>query len=237
MKETTNNETCCEKSCAAPSCSCSSNNCDCGKPISRKPLKIILCLAVFIAAVSIIAYRMVSANRNGGIPSYGTTRALSMLNFIPKDSFAVNFIFGQPASESTSAKENTIQAQENLGAYVESLNELNIVAAGNDVIFVYVPNTGNVLVDKTTKEAFHDFQKNLKRNDLTSGLYTLWHDSPDYAEIAKQGKLPAIIVACYGAGTSTVYGSGVSEYTLFKAYQAAAFGDCCVISSSDCCGW
>ena len=218
-------------------CSCLSNECDCGKPVGQKIPKKIICLAVFMAAISIIAYRTLSAKSDSGLEPSTPTRTLSMFNYIPEVAVAVNFAFGQPVLESVSYKGNTILAEQNLGVYVESLNELNIVAAGNDVIFILVPGEGNVSVDKTTKEALYDFQKNLKRNDLTSDFYTLWHDSPDYSEIAKQGKMPAIIVACNGAGTATIYGSGLSEYALFRAYRAAAFGDCCVISSSDCCGW
>ena len=242
MKEIKKNETL---------CSCSSNECDCGKPGRRKLPKMLLCLVVFLAAFGIIAYKTLNANSNSGIvssgavpnngnsniPSYGAIRPLSMLNRIPNNALPVNFAFGQPVSENTSTKEYTIQAAQNIGAYVEALDELNIVALDNDVVFVFIPGAGNVSVDRTTKEALYDFQKNLKRNNITSSFYTLCHDSPDYSEIAKQGQMPAIVVARNGAGTATIYGNEISEYTLFQAYRAAAFGECCVIASSDCCGW
>ena len=235
MKETEKNE-----------CSCSSNGCDCENPIRGKLPKALLCLAVLLAAFSIIAYRTVSASSigitssgeipiNSNIQSYGAIRPLNMLNRIPNNTMPVSFTFGQPVSENIAPRGNTILATPNLGEYVESLDELNIVALDSDGVIIFIPASGNVLVDDTTKKAVFEIQRDLKRSKTTIGLYTLWFDSPDYLKIAGQTKLPAIIIARNGKGTVTLSGSNVNTFMLLQSYLKAAVEDCCEYFVPNCC--
>jgi len=219
MKETEKTETCCEKINTGPSCSCSSDECDCGKPARQKIPKLIICLLILLAVISIVAYKTLNANNSNGIISDGV----------------VAFAFGQPASETPSSTGNTIQAERNFGEYVKSLEELNVVAIDNDVVFVFVPASSNVLIDDTTKATILKVQQDLQRGDAKIGRYTLWYDSPDYAEITKQVKMPAIIVARNGKGTVIISGSNTTEYMLFQAYIDAVTGECCEPSPTECC--
>jgi len=215
MQETKNNEPCCEKNNAAPSCSCLSDERDGSKPVGRKPLKVIICLVVLLAAVSIVGYRTIGARNNSSCIVSNNTAA---------------FTFGQPASKPMPSKENPIPVGQNLGEDLKSLNELNTVAVNKDAVFVFIPASGNVLIDDTTKTAITEAQQALIRNKITVGLYTLSCDSPDYSKITQQAELPAIFVARKGAKAVLIPGSNVNVKTLLQAYQA-----CCDAASSGCC--
>ena len=56
MKKEQNNEpaVCCE------------SGCDCGAGVDRKTPKIVICLVVLLAVVSILAYKVIAANNNAG---------------------------------------------------------------------------------------------------------------------------------------------------------------------------
>jgi hypothetical protein len=169
-------------------------------------------VVILLAVVSIIAYRTIGAATGG--------------NAAPNDTAAL--AFGQPSS-ATTLLNGTVNAEENLGEYIGSLDELNMVAVNTDAVFVYIPASGNVLIDNTTKTNVIKFQQDLKNNNINAGLYTLWHDTPEYAEIARQVKLPIIFVANKGTGAVTIPGNNVNEYLLYQAFQA------CCDPSPGCC--
>jgi len=201
-------------------CSCSEEKCDCGKPVSRKKVKLIICLIILLIAAGIITYRIIRANNNSTIVSNGI----------------INFTFGQPVSDITLPSGSTVKAERNLGEYIRSLNELNLVAIDNDSVFVFIPDSENALPDDTTRDILFEVQQDFKRrSDTMIGLYTLWYDSEDYSEIAKQVELPAIVVARKDKGTVIIPGCNVTEYMLLQAYLDAATGDCCDIILPNCC--
>jgi len=206
--------------------------------------KVIICLVVFLAVFGIITYRTVYANSNNGtipnngnsnIQSFGTIRSINRLNLFPGNAMAVNFSLGQPVTESPLIKGNTIQSEQNIGEYVVSLDEINFIAANNDGVIVYIPASGNVPVDGTTKDAILEIQRDLKRGNNTVGLFTLWHNSEEYSKIAEQTKLPAIVIARNGKGTVTLSGSNVNSYMLYQSYLKAAAEDCCEYFIPNCC--
>jgi hypothetical protein len=179
-------------------------------------LKAAIGIALLLAAGGIVAYKILPSNSNyftlsNSFISY--TRAFSNI--------AVPFAFGQPASENTSNKGIAIQAEQNLGVYVESLDELNLVAADKEAIIIFIPKAENAAIDDKTKAAIFNFQKGQKNGSTTIGTYTLWYDSADYLRIAQQVPLPAIIVARNDKGTITMPGSNISEYGLIQAYRRA----------------
>ena len=210
MKETEKNEPCCEKNNASPSCQCSSNDSDCGKPAGRKLSKVIICLVVLLAAISITAFRAVNAGNNS-------------------NNDTATFGFGQSSFNPTLSKGNSFSAEQNLGEYLGSLADLNAVAMDNDTVFVYIPASGNVSIDNATKTAVIKFQQDLKNNNITAGLYTLWHESLEYTNIARQVELPIFFIASKGASAVTIPAKNVDEYTLYQAFQA------CCDPSPGCC--
>ena len=200
-------------------------------PAGRKTLRVAICLIVLLAAVSIIAYKIMNDSSNSN-NSFSQRR---MYPAFPFPNSAVNFAFGQPASENTSPLGNAIQAEQNLGEYVESFDELNLVAADNDVVFVFIPGAGNTLIDDKTKTAIFEIKKDLERSNTKIGLYTLWCDSQEYLEITEKIKMPAIVVARNGKGTITMSGSNVNESMLLQAYLKAATEGCCEYYTPGCC--
>jgi hypothetical protein len=63
MENQETNVPCCESSTDAP-CSCSSNGGNQRKPNGQKKLKVIVCLAVLLAAVSLVAFRVMNTDNN-----------------------------------------------------------------------------------------------------------------------------------------------------------------------------
>jgi flagellar basal body-associated protein FliL len=210
MSDSIDNEPCCENNNAGYSCACSSDDNNAKKPGMRKTAKIVISLAVLLAVISIVSYRIIGSNNK------------------KNNNANTNFILGQSSSNAATTGKIT-QTEQNLGEYLESLNELNNVAMSNDSVFVYIPDSGNVLIDDKSKTVIHEVQRYLERSKITIGLYTLSHDSPDYPELAKQFKLPAILIANKGAGAVVVPAGNVDEYTLLNAFQA------CCDPSSGCC--
>jgi len=142
---------------------------------------------------------------------------------------AAAFDFGQAVIKTTLTEDNMVQANQRIGEYVKSLNELNTVAVNDDAVFVFIPGSGNAPVDDTTITAVFSAQQSLKRADISAGLYTLSDDSTDYSEIAKRVELPVILVARKGSGAIITPGSNVDEIALLQAYLA-----CCDTGSSCC---
>jgi hypothetical protein len=210
MSEIINNEPCCENNSSGPSCSCSSDKSDSGKPAGGKKLKIAISLFVLLAAVSIVSIRAIN---NSSTASNDTAA----------------FSFGFSGSGNTASKNNASQTKPNFGEYLESFSELNTVAINTDAVFVYIPASGNVIIDNTTKNIVTRFQQDLKRSNITAGLYTLSCDSPEYSEISKQVELPIFFIARKGASAVTVPGKDINEYMLMQAYQT-----CCDVSSGCC---
>jgi len=215
MKETKSSEPCCGKNNAEPLCSCLSEERDGGIAVGQKTLKAAICLVVLLAVVSIVGYRTINTGNNS--------------RTVPNDRAA--FTFGQLASANTSSQANTVQVEQKLED-LKSLNELNTVAVDKDAVFIFVPDSGNTLMDDTTKTSIHEVQQGLRGRNITVGLYALLRDAPDYAEIAKQVKLPAILVVNKGAGVVAIPGNNVNPAMLLQAYMA-----CCDSGSgsSSCC--
>jgi len=217
MQETKHSDPCCEKNNADPSCSCLADKRDGDKPVGRKSLKMIICLVVLLAGASIVGYRALGARNNSCC-------------IVPNNTAA--FTFGQLTPASAPSKADAMQAKQNLGEDLKSLNELNTVAVDKDAVFIFIPDSGNVLIDDTTKTAIIEVQQGLKDRNITVGLYTLLRDAPDYSEIAKQVRLPTILVLRKGSGAVVIPGNNVNKSTLLQAFLA-----CCDSSagSSSCC--
>jgi len=212
MKETENSASSGEEISADSSCSCLSDACNCGKNFRRKSLRTAICLLVLLAVGGIIAFKIINAD--------------SSIAF----NEATDFDFGQTVFQTTSNEDNTVQADQRIGEYVESLNALNTVAVNDDVVFIFIPDSENALADDATKTAVFNAQRYLKRANIEAGLYSLSYDSTDYSEIAKQVELPAIIVARKGSSVIAVSGSNADESLLLRAYLS-----CCDADASVCC--
>jgi flagellar basal body-associated protein FliL len=213
MEEKENNNQCCGTNNDSPSCCCSASQNDSKKTDGRKILKILICIIVLMVVAGIVAYRIISTN----------SKSKTVSNVV------TGFDFGQSSPNSAFSHDYIIQAENNLGDYLKSFEELNIVANSNDAVFVYIPDMGNVMVDGKTKSTISDVQRYLARSSIKIGLYTLWHDSPDYSTISMQCNTPAIVIALKGASAVAIPASNIDEYTLLKAFQT------CCDTSIGCC--
>jgi len=238
MNETENNKPCCGEGSDAISCSCSSEGYKRAKPLRRNVLKMAFCLVVLIAAVSIIAFKVVSIDNenssdNSGDVAFALTQPDSENTALldgdtiqpEQDTDEVLDTFDEPAPVTT----ETDQPEQNLGEYLGLFDDLNIVAFDADAVCVLIPLPENELIDDTVKSTIIKFQQDLEESYFTLDLFTLACDSPDYPVISRQLELPAVLVAVKGASTVPISCSDVNEYTLYQAFQA------CCDTSSGCC--
>jgi len=212
VKEDKENESCCEDNKTGGSCSCSSVEDNSKAPVVKRIHKIIICLVVLIAAVSIVTFRTVEANGSN------------------TESDAAVYTLGQLAAVVTPHVEDVAQPEQILGEYLESLDDLNSVAVEKDVVFVFIPAFDNDMVAEETKKAIDEAQEIFAGNDITLGLYTMSYDSTDYAEIvAAKIELPVVFVLTKGTGSIILPGRDIDVNMLLQAYLA------CCDSSSGCC--
>jgi hypothetical protein len=195
--------------------------CTCGKPPENKKVKAVICLIVLLAICGIFVYKAQSAKQN------------------PQDNIKAEFvapIVNQPNGQEPAA----IAAEDTkkVGEFLESLASLNTVAANQDAVFIYVPANGNETVSRETINAIASAGQKLKSSDINIGLYTLrFSPSKEYAGIAAQLTLPAVLVMSKGKGTGSVTGE-ITETKLLQAYvassRAGGCGTSCSPSSPGC---
>jgi len=210
MNEIPDSELCCDNKSSESSCSCTISENDSDR---RKTPKVFFCVAVLLAVVSIIAFKVIGSDSNNAIAANDTEP----------------FIFEQKALVSTSPDVVTVQAEQIIGENLVLLNELNTVAVDYDVVLVFIPETENAIADDSTKAAITEAQQVFADNDIAVGLYTLSYDSPDYAGISEQVELPVILVATKGTGALLVPANNVNTNMLLQAFLA------CCDTSSGCC--
>ena len=213
MNEIPDNEPCCDKNNSASSCSCTTSINDSAKSDRQKKTKVIFCVAVLLAVISIVAFKVIGSDSNNAIAANDNAP----------------FKFEQTTLITTSPVVDSVQAAQILGNRLESLNELNTIAVDNDVLFVFIPDPENAIVDDTTIAAFTEALQVLTDNDIAAGLYTLPYDAPDYPGVSGQVELPVILVATKDTGALLIPGINVSANTLLQAFLA------CCDTSSGCC--
>jgi len=185
--------------------------CDCGKPSENKKAKAVICLIVLLAICGIFVYKAKSAKQT--TPDNTKTEfAASILN-------------------QATGQEPTVKAVEDkkvVGEFINSLASLNDVAINQDAVFVFVPASENETISKETLNAIASAEQKLKSSDIRIGLYTLrFSPSKEYAGIASQLALPAVLVISKGKGAGGVTGE-ITETKLLQTYVASSrAGGCC----------
>jgi uncharacterized protein YpmB len=183
--------------------------CDCGKPSGNKKAKIIICLIVLLAVSAIFVYKANSAQQTA---KDNTKTAFAA----PISNQAL-----EPAVKSVGDKKN-------IGELLDSLASLNKLAINQDAVFIFVPASDKEIVKKETIDAIASAEKTLKSSNIKIGLYTLrFSQSKEYASIATQLTLPAVLVISKGKGTGSVTGK-ITETKLIQTYLASSrSGGCC----------
>jgi 5-hydroxyisourate hydrolase-like protein (transthyretin family) len=189
--------------------------CSCGKPPENKKAKVAICMVVLLAICGIFVYKAMSAKQSA--PA------------ITEAAFAAP-ILNQATGQEPAVK--VVVDTKQVGEFIDSLASLNTVAANQDAVFVFVPASDNEIVSKETLNAIVSAEQKLKSSDIKLGLYTLrFSPSKEYASIASQLTLPAVLVMSKGKGMGTVSGE-ITETTILQAYVASSRAGGCGPSSS-----
>jgi hypothetical protein len=118
-----------------------------------------------------------------------------------------------------------------VGTSIETLAELNTLAAKTDAVFIFVPGkagaSGNV-----PSTPMRGAVRIIESKGQKCGLFTLKAGSRDYDQIASQMTLPGVLAMVKGRGMSAVSGD-ITETKLVQGFVAAssAGGGCGPASS------
>ena len=111
-----------------------------------------------------------------------------------------------------------------VGTNIASLADLNKVAAANDAVFVYLPandETSNALPIASMESA----ASRINSQGHKVALFTLETGSRDYAQLAAQMSVPAVLALVKGRGMSAVSGE-ITETKLIQGFVAAGNAAC-----------
>jgi len=181
--------------------------CNCGAPARGGKAKVVVCLVALLAVVGIIAYKVLGGRREGTANCAANGEA----------GFNVPPTMKAESGKAAASKEGDA----GIGKYLKSMDELNTVAIDQDAVFIFVPAIEAAMPSDATRTAVLSVQKTLSAKDTKVGLYTLQAMSADHSQIARQVKLPAVLVACKGRGMGVVSGE-VTETKLLQAYMASS---------------
>jgi hypothetical protein len=183
--------------------------CRCEEPTGKvtTKLKIVVCLVVAVAVCGIILFKTTRARQNisdKGIAGFSNP-------FATKGKVAVLNSAGQQGGS---------------GAMLSAIAELNTTAAKLDTVFLVIPNMDNAPTSKETGSVLASVERILNTKGLSTGIYTLQANSPDYPDVAAKVTPPGIAVLTKGRSIGFVSG-GISETTLMQAYVASTRGGGC----------
>ena len=123
-------------------------------------------------------------------------------------------------------------AETSVGTSIETLAELNTLAAKTDAVFLFVPGkagaSGNV-PSAPMRGAAHIIESKGQK----CGLFTLKSGSRDYDQIASQMTLPGVLALVKGRGMSAVSGD-ITETKLVQGFVAASSAGGCGPASGGC---
>ncbi len=193
--------------------------CSCGKAPENKTVKAVICLIVMLAVCGILIYKAKSAKQT--------------------DAGIAETAFAAPIMNQATVQEppvSSVEVKREVGEFLDSLASLNQLAANQDAVFVFVPTMGEEKADKSTTDAIAGAERRLKSAGVRIGLYTLrFSPTKEYADIAKQVSLPAILVMSKGRGMGAVSGE-ITETKLLQAYVASSrAGGCCPAGGTTVC--
>jgi hypothetical protein len=184
----------------------------------------VISLVVVLAIGGILVYKGFTRGRTGTANSAAGKEAAFQIS-----------LGGENAASGNNAAKSSEDGT-TVGAYLESLSELNKVAVNQNGVFIFVPRKTDEGASDLTRNALLSAQKTLDSKNIKVGLYTLKTASTDYSAVSFRAQLPAVLVACKGGRMGIVSGE-VSENKLLQAFTAAsrAGGGCCAGGSKAGC--
>ena len=189
-----------------PSCG---PGCGCGEPTGtgNTKLKMFIFLVVVAAVCGILFFKTSSARQNA--------------SDIAKNGFSNPY-----AATSPKAATNSAEQQGGSGALLPSISDLNTVAAEMDTVFLLIPGKDKTSISKKAGVVLASVERTLNEKGLSTGIFTLQTESPDYPGVAAKVTAPGIAVLTKGRTIGFVSG-GITETSLMQAYVASTRGGGC----------
>lgn len=144
---------------------------------------------------------------------------------------AANPALGRPADAAPVAAPKNEPALV-VGQELAAFAELNTLAANRAAVFVFLPAIGPTAGKPPTPQ-MEAAARTLEAQGKKVGLFTLKTDSPDYAGIAAQVSLPAVLALVAGRGAKVISGE-ITETKLVQAFVAASSGGGCGAGGGGC---
>lgn len=191
--------------------SCCGPECDCHGTGPSGPMRWMLGMIVLLIAATLVARAVV---KNHGAPTEQVAAVFPTL----APTFTAN---SQPP---VGPVEAVATPGASVGTRIASLSDLNKIATANDAAFVYLAaqdGTSNDLPVAALKEAASRI--NMQGHKIA--LFTLEAGSRDYAQLAAQTSVPAVLALVKGRGMSAVNGV-ITETKLLQAFVAAGSVSC-----------
>lgn len=191
--------------------------CGCREPSGKgTKIKVAVSLVVVLAVCGILIFKTTNAKQHPSVAEVsGFSNALSQ-----SGKGTVSNSAGQRGGRDAS---------------LSAIAELNKLAANLDTVFVVVPSKENAPLAKEAATSVGAVEGALNAKGVSTGVYTLQVDSPDYADVAAKVKAPGIAVLTKGKGIGYATGS-ISESSLMQAYVASTRGAACCPSGGDSSG-
>jgi len=191
---------------------CENGSCDCEKPVARNNIKVLIFVIVALAVVGIVGFKLLTANENN-------------------ENGGGTFGFGQSNSNSNPSGNNATPSE--FGILINSFDELNDLAVNDDAVFVFIPDSEDVLIDSRANQSSINAQQSLKKSNVTVGFYTIQYGSSDYEYLAEATNTPAIAVMTKGGGVQFVLCANITEEKLLEAYLSSCDPAAC--DPNGCC--
>jgi hypothetical protein len=113
------------------------------------------------------------------------------------------------------------QVVKSVGEPLAAFSDINTGADAKDTVFVLIPAPGDAGVKPDIAQSMQAAKKTLEAKNVSTGLYTLKADSPDYSSATLPQSLPWVLVMCKDRGKEMVSGE-ITESRLLQAYVAAS---------------
>lgn len=129
--------------------------------------------------------------------------------------------FTDPVAVATNSTAAVSAPETSVGTSLSAFSDLNTVAIKMDAVFIYLPAKAGGSVTNlaaTMNRAASTIESNAGKK---CGLFTLKPDSPDYARVAAQVSLPAVLAIVKGRGMSAISGD-ITESKLVQGFVAAS---------------
>lgn len=189
--------------------------CNCGAPAAGARMKYVICGIVILAAVVVVAGRFTVKTNNAA-----QTRPAGYAATLPE--------VAKPAIEQS----GPVAAVSNAwGTPLKSLADLNTAAADTEGVFIVLASSDSEVMAAIQKEILSAAEK-IKSSGSRMGTYLLSQNAPEYAVLAQQVGVPAVIAMRKGLGSALVQASRITQENLMRAFVAASRPSTCCSSGS-----